>query len=115
MKPESRKEALHYFFAKAVDPLGYKFTPDGEMMNALLDAEVELEKQSGSPFCPCQGRGQSREENMQVVCPCIPYHKEYFDHMRRCWCGLFVHKDVEDPQHLPQIAHDDYKRWKDAH
>jgi ferredoxin-thioredoxin reductase catalytic subunit len=23
--------------------------------------------------------------------------------MRRCWCGLYVHKDVTDPDSLPQF------------
>jgi ferredoxin-thioredoxin reductase catalytic subunit len=41
---------------------------------------------------------------MQIVCPCIPWHREHFDTMKRCWCGLFVHKDVTDPDSLPQIA-----------
>ena len=27
----------------------------------------------------------------------------HFDAMKRCWCGLFVHKDVEDPSKLRQI------------
>jgi len=31
---------------------------------------------------------------MKIVCPCIPYHRAHYDAMRRCWCGLFVHKDV---------------------
>ena len=39
----------------------------------------------------------------RIVCPCIPFHREHFDAMRRCWCGLFVHLDVEDPDSLPQI------------
>jgi ferredoxin-thioredoxin reductase catalytic subunit len=23
--------------------------------------------------------------------------------MKRCWCGLFVHQDVTDPDSLPQV------------
>ena len=44
---------------------------------------------------------------MQIVCPCIPFHREHFDKMRRCWCGLFVHKDVTDPDSLPQFPPDE--------
>jgi ferredoxin-thioredoxin reductase catalytic chain len=40
---------------------------------------------------------------MMIVCPCIPHHKAHFDAMKRCWCGLFVHKDVDDPDKLRQI------------
>ena len=24
--------------------------------------------------------------------------------MKRCWCGLFVHQDVTDPDSLPQMS-----------
>jgi ferredoxin-thioredoxin reductase catalytic subunit len=38
-----------------------------------------------------------------MVCPCIPFHRAHFDAIKRCWCGLFVHKDVLDPNTLPQL------------
>jgi len=54
MEAESREKALHYFFAKVVEPLGFKFTPDVELVDFLLDQEVMLEGKHGIPFCPCQ-------------------------------------------------------------
>jgi ferredoxin-thioredoxin reductase catalytic subunit len=104
MALESRKKALHYFFEKVVDKLGYKFTPDEELVDFLLEQEVALEQKHGIPFCPCQGLRHERDRDMQIVCPCIPFHRKHFDAMQRCWCGLFVHKDVTDPDSLPQLA-----------
>jgi len=98
-----RKAVLRERFARIVDLLGFKFTPDEELVNDLLDAEVELEKRYGAPYCPCQGRTGVRQEDMRIVCPCIPYHRAHYDAMRRCWCGLYVHKDVDDPDALVQI------------
>jgi len=98
-----RKESLHYLFERVVDPLGYKFTTDAELADFLLEQEVKLEQDHGAPYCPCQGRTRVRSEDMPIVCPCIPFHREHFDTMRRCWCGLFVHKDVDDPDGLPQL------------
>jgi ferredoxin-thioredoxin reductase catalytic chain len=103
MNAEDRKTALRYFFAKVVDPLGYKFTPDGELADFLLEQEVMLEEKAGAPYCPCQGRTGRRADDMRIVCPCIPFHRRQFDAMRRCWCGLYVHKDVGDPSTLMQI------------
>jgi ferredoxin-thioredoxin reductase catalytic subunit len=100
----TRKDALHYLFEPIVDKLGFKFTPDAELADFLLEQEVKLEQDHGAPYCPCQGRSGARAEDMQIVCPCIPYHREHFDQMKRCWCGLFVHKDVTDPDSLPQFA-----------
>jgi len=104
MTVESRKKALHYFFAKVVDPLGFKFSPDEEIVNFLLEQEIKLEGKWGVPFCPCQPITKDRTHNMTVVCPCIPFHQKHFNAMKRCWCGLFVHKDVTDPSKLRQIA-----------
>lgn len=103
MNVESRKKALRYFFEKVIDPLGYKFTPDGEMADFLLEQEAALEAKHGVPFCPCQPLRHERALDMTVVCPCIPFHRKHFDLMKRCWCGLFVHKDVTDSDSLRQI------------
>jgi ferredoxin-thioredoxin reductase catalytic chain len=103
MNIASRKKALRYFFEKVVDPLGYKFSPDTELVEFCLEQEVGLEQKYGIPYCPCKRVTASRSENMKIVCPCIPYNKEHFNAMKRCWCGLFVHKDVVDPGALKQV------------
>lgn len=100
---EPRKRALRYLFTPLVDALGYKFTPAEEDADFLLEQEAALEAETGVPYCPCQARTKVRAENMRIVCPCIPFHREHYDAMRRCWCGLFVHKDVTDPDKLRQI------------
>ncbi len=107
MAADARKEALEYLFRRVVDPLGYKFTPDTELKAELLEQEVRLEMDHGAPYCPCQMRSGVRAEDMRIVCPCIPFHRKHFDAMRRCWCGLFVHKDVDDPSVLPQFPPDE--------
>jgi ferredoxin-thioredoxin reductase catalytic subunit len=107
MKVSSRKAALRYFFGKIADPLGYKFSPDAELVEFCLEQEVKLEQTHGIPYCPCKGITGDRAENMRMVCPCIPFHRKHFDAMKRCWCGLFVHKDVIDPDKLRQIPEKD--------
>jgi len=97
---EPRKEALRFLFEYVVGLLGYKFSPDEELVDFLLEQETLIERRHGAPYCPCQGRTGLRAEDMKIVCPCIPFHREHFDAMRRCWCGLFVHSDVTDPDAL---------------
>jgi ferredoxin-thioredoxin reductase catalytic subunit len=103
MNVEARKKALRFLFGPIVDRLGYKFNPAAEDVEFLLEAEVSLERLHGMPYCPCQARTKDRAENMKIVCPCIPFHRAHYDAMKRCWCGLFVHKDVTDPSGLKQI------------
>ena len=104
----ARKESLKYLFGRVVTPLGFKFSPDQELVDELLEAEVKLEQDLGAPYCPCQGRSGVREEDMQIVCPCIPFHRAHFDAMKRCWCGLYVLKDVTDPGMLRQIPYEEF-------
>ena len=103
MSFEARKKALRFLFEPIVDRLGYKFTPAAEDADFLLEQEALLEAETGIPYCPCQARTKDRGENMKIVCPCIPFHRAHYDAMRRCWCGLFVHKDVTDPDQLRQF------------
>ncbi len=103
MRPGARKEALRFLFAPLADRLGYKFTPAAEDADFLLEQLVKIEAETGIPYCPCQAREKTRAENMRIVCPCIPFHRHHYDYMRRCWCGLFVHKDISDPDSLPQV------------
>jgi len=104
MDTDARKKALRYFFEKVVGPLGFKFTPDAELVEFLLEQEVALEVKHGVPFCPCQPLRRDRTRDMKIVCPCIPFHRQHFDAIKRCWCGLFVHQDVTDPDSLPQLS-----------
>ncbi|MFQ5354243.1 MAG: ferredoxin-thioredoxin reductase catalytic domain-containing protein [Thermodesulfobacteriota bacterium] len=101
---EARKKALRFLFEYVVDLMGYKFSPDEEDVDFLLTQEALIEAREGAPYCPCQGLRGVRELDMKIVCPCIPFHREHFDRMRRCWCGLFVHKDVQDVDALEIIA-----------
>ncbi len=107
MSIEARKESLRYLFGRVVTPLGFKFSPDEELVDDLLETEARTERDLGAPFCPCQGRTRVRAEDMRICCPCIPFHREHFDAMKRCWCGLFVHLDVTDPDSLPQFPPDE--------
>jgi len=95
---------LRFFFGKVVEPLGFKFSPDEELVVFLLEQEVALEAKHGIPFCPCQPLRHDRVRDMHIVCPCIPFHRQHFDAMKRCWCGLYVHQDVTDPDSLPQLS-----------
>jgi ferredoxin-thioredoxin reductase catalytic subunit len=107
MNASDRKEALREQFQGVVGVLGYKFTPDTELVDWCLDQEVLLEQKHGIPFCPCQGLHYSREKDMRIVCPCIPWHRAHFDKMKRCWCGLFVHQDVNNPDELVQMSEEE--------
>ena len=104
MNTESRKKALRHFFGKVVEPMGFKFTPDAELAEFLLEQEVALEARHGIPFCPCQPIRHDRCPRHADRLSVHSVPPKHFDAMQRCWCGLFVHQDVTDPDSLPQVS-----------
>jgi nitrite reductase/ring-hydroxylating ferredoxin subunit len=40
------------------------------------------------------------KEDLKIVCPCIPFFLDQFAGIRKCWCGLFILRDVEDGTEL---------------
>lgn len=111
---KEKKKEYRSLFQNLIDKLGYKFSPDSELVQSLLEQEAIIEKRDGSPYCPCQGRTYDRQQDVKIICPCIPFHKDHFDFMKRCWCGLFVHKDVVDPDELMQIPYKEFMKQQRA-
>ncbi len=80
--------------------LGYKFNTDDGFVAMVLDAEIEILAQTGDVFCPCRVRTGDPKEDAKIVCPCIPFFRDQFAGLRKCWCGLFIREDVEDGSEL---------------
>ena len=36
----------------------------------------------------------------KIVCPCIPFFRDQFAALGKCWCGLFIRTDIEDGAEL---------------
>ncbi len=89
-------EDLVEFMAPYVARLGYKFNTDTEFVEATLEAELEILDETGDIYCPCRVRSGDPKEDARIVCPCIAFHMAEFAAMQKCWCGLFVRRDIED-------------------
>jgi ferredoxin-thioredoxin reductase catalytic chain len=89
-------EDLKAFMAPFVERLGYRFNTDEEFVGMVLDGVLEVLASTGDVYCPCRMRTGDPKEDVKIVCPCIPFHRDEFASMRKCWCGLFIRTDVED-------------------
>ncbi len=87
---------LRAYMAPFADRLGYKFNTDDEFVDEVLASEIEILDATGDVFCPCRVRTGDPKEDAKIVCPCIPFFRDQFAGLRKCWCGLFILKDVED-------------------
>lgn len=93
-------EDLKAYMAPFVERLGYKFNTEAEFVDEVLLSELEILERDGDLFCPCRVRTGDPKEDAKIVCPCIPFFRDEFAAMRKCWCGLFIRSDVEDGAEL---------------
>ncbi len=89
-------EDLKAYMGPFVERLGYKFNTDGEFVAMVLEGELEVLATTGDVYCPCRMRTGDPKEDVKIICPCIPFFRDEFAGMRKCWCGLFIRADVED-------------------
>jgi nitrite reductase/ring-hydroxylating ferredoxin subunit/ferredoxin-thioredoxin reductase catalytic subunit len=94
--PGTTIDDLKAYMGPFAERLGYKFNTDDDFVNDVLEAELEILEQTGDVFCPCRVRSGDPKEDVAVICPCIPFWRDQFAGLRKCWCGLFILKDVED-------------------
>jgi ferredoxin-thioredoxin reductase catalytic chain len=97
---------LRAYMAPFVERLGYRFNTDEEFVGMVLDGVLEVLASTGDVYCPCRMRTGDPKEDAKIVCPCIPFHRDEFAAMRKCWCGLFIRADVEDGAALLGVIED---------
>lgn len=91
---------LKAFMTPFVARLGYKFNTETEFVDEVLASELEILEQTGDIYCPCRIRSGDPKEDLKIVCPCIPFYRDEFAAIKKCWCGLFILNEVEDGEEL---------------
>lgn len=94
--PDTTVQDLKDFMEPFAARVGYKFNTETEFVDEVLESELEILERDGDIYCPCRVRSGDPKEDAQIVCPCIPFYREQFARLRKCWCGLFILSDVED-------------------
>ena len=88
----SNVQELFNTLKKVQEPKGYYFNRDKERVLELLDALILNKERYGYMCCPCRISSENRENDKDIVCPCIyrePDVKEYGS----CYCNLYVSKE----------------------
>jgi len=88
-------EKLYDGLRKIQEPKGYFFNKDKGRVMELLEALTQNKERYGYMVCPCRLASGEREEDKDIVCPCIyrePDVKEYGS----CYCSLYVSLEWND-------------------
>ena len=94
--PGTTIDDLKAYMVPFVERLGYKLNTETEFVDEVLEAELEILARDGDVYCPCRIRSGNPKEDVQIVCPCIPFYSDQFAALDKCWCGLFIRNDVVD-------------------
>ena len=79
---------------------GYHLNPDVEMTRELIKGLLMNEKRYGYRACPCRLASGTREEDLDIVCPC-DYRDPDLAEYNACYCSLYVSQDIVDGRKQP--------------
>ena len=85
-------DELYDMLKKVHEPKGYYLNGDKEKTYELLRSLLTNKKRYGYMACPCRLASGKREDDRDIICPCIyrePDVKEYGS----CFCSLYVSAD----------------------
>jgi len=104
--PGTTTEDLKAYMGPFAERLGYKFNTETDFVDEVLVAELEILERDGDVYCPCRIRSGDPKEDLQIVCPCIPFFADQFAAIDKCWCGLFIREHIEDGADLIGVVED---------
>jgi ferredoxin-thioredoxin reductase catalytic chain len=104
--PGTTAEDLKAYMGPFAERLGYKFNTETDFVDEVLASELEILERDGDVYCPCRIRSGDPKEDLQIVCPCIPFFADQFAAIDKCWCGLFIREHIEDGADLIGVVED---------
>jgi ferredoxin-thioredoxin reductase catalytic chain len=72
---------------------GYYLNPDTVFVLELMEGLLINEERYGYQSCPCRLAAGTREEDLDIICPC-DYRDPDLDEYGACYCALYVSEDV---------------------
>lgn len=70
---------------------GWELNQDADFLAGLLEGLTLNWNRYGYYLCPCRDSEGSREEDKNVICPCI-YARDDIQEFGHCYCALYLEK-----------------------
>ena len=84
------KQELRQAWEKYTEKNDFALNPDKKHVDFVVSGVLENEKKFGLKLCPCRLRDGTRENDLELICPCNFKIQETWKKKGMCWCGLFV-------------------------
>ena len=85
-------QKLYEMLKKVQEMKGYFFNKDKKRVFELLEALLMNKERYGYMACPCRLASASRDNDKDIVCPCVYREPDVKDY-GSCYCGLYVSKE----------------------
>ncbi|KQC13564.1 MAG: ferredoxin:glutaredoxin reductase [Desulfuromonas sp. SDB] len=96
-------DQLYQRLKQEAESSGYNLNPDIEFTKELIRGLLINQKRYGYWACPCRLADGQRDEDRDIICPCI-YRDPDLDEYGACYCSLYVSKSViEGNQEIKSI------------
>ncbi|WAI00929.1 ferredoxin-thioredoxin reductase catalytic domain-containing protein [Methanogenium organophilum] len=86
-------ERRYLAIKKQAEQSGYHLHPDEDYAKDLVHGIVTNEERYGFAACPCRLSIGTREDNLDIICPC-DYRDQDLTEYGVCYCALYVSKEV---------------------
>ena len=86
-------QKLYERLNREAEDAGYHLNPDVDFTKELVRGLLTNEKRYGYWACPCRLASGTKEEDLDIICPC-DYRDPDLDEYGLCYCALYVSEDI---------------------
>ena len=86
---------------KHVESQGYHLNSDIDFTKDLIKNLLINQKRYGYWACPCRLASGNREEDSDIICPCV-YRDPDLKEFGSCYCALYVSEDIKNGKKKPE-------------
>ena len=79
---------------------GYNINPDVEFTRSLISGLLVNQSRYGYPSCPCRLAMGSKEEDLDIICPC-DYRDGDVVKYGACYCALYISQAMLEGRQKP--------------
>ncbi len=79
---------------KIAERFGWKLNPDKDLVREFAMGLLKNKERYGYAYCPCRFPIGDMEIDKKIICPCVYAKERDVEKYGRCYCGLFVTKEV---------------------
>jgi ferredoxin-thioredoxin reductase catalytic chain len=87
--PESLVDATYLTLKKEAETGGYRLNPDVDFTKNIVRGLLKNEQRYGYRACPCRLASGTKEEDLDIICPC-DYRDPDLADFGTCYCALYV-------------------------